>query len=187
MDTTLVTGATGLVGFHVVQALLKRGRHVRVLVRSIDKGQALPPGACELVQGDGTDAAAVRRAMEGGHSPPPCPRGSPVFSMGALSFRCRLRSTRRQSPAGSGRVIAFEPPVLPIPPSPFPLGRCPFAAKGGQVVFGPRPRFLPAPVAGGGGRTSSRGWREPRPADGGSMNSCDRGWGPNVSIGKHIS
>ena len=65
MDTTLVTGATGLVGYHIVQALLQRGRRVKAFVRSIDKGKALLPSTCELVQGDITDLAAVRRAMEG--------------------------------------------------------------------------------------------------------------------------
>ena len=65
MDTTLVTGATGLVGYHIVQSLLQRGRRIRVLVRSIDKGRALLPEACELVQGDITDQVAVQRAMEG--------------------------------------------------------------------------------------------------------------------------
>jgi len=65
MDATLVTGSTGLVGYHIVHALLQRGRRVKVLVRSIDKGKALLPEACELVQGDITDQAAVRRAMQG--------------------------------------------------------------------------------------------------------------------------
>ncbi len=65
MDATLVTGSTGLVGFHIVQALLQRGRCVKALVRSIDKGKALLPDACELVQGDITDRVAVRRAMQG--------------------------------------------------------------------------------------------------------------------------
>lgn len=65
MEATLVTGSTGLVGYHVVQALLKRGRPVKALVRSIDRGKAVLPEACELVQGDITDPEAVRRAMEG--------------------------------------------------------------------------------------------------------------------------
>jgi len=65
MDTTLVTGSTGLVGYHIVHALLQRGRSVKALVRSIDKGKALLPSACELVQGYITDQAAVRRAMQG--------------------------------------------------------------------------------------------------------------------------
>ncbi len=65
MDTTLVTGATGLVGYHIAQTLLQRGRCIRALVRSVDKGKALLPEACELVQGDITDPESVRRAMQG--------------------------------------------------------------------------------------------------------------------------
>ncbi len=65
MDATLVTGSTGLVGYHIVHALLQRGRRVKALVRSIDKGKALLPGGCELVQGDITDKVAVERAVQG--------------------------------------------------------------------------------------------------------------------------
>lgn len=65
MDTTFDTGATGLIGSNILQALLQRGRKVKVLVRSIERGKALLPESCELVQGDITDPAAVRRAMEG--------------------------------------------------------------------------------------------------------------------------
>ncbi len=65
METTLVTGSTGLVGYHVVQALCRRGRPVKAFVRSIEKGRAVLPEACELVQGDITEPAAVRGAMEG--------------------------------------------------------------------------------------------------------------------------
>lgn len=65
MDSTLVTGSTGLVGYQIVASLLQRGRQVRVLVRSLEKGKALLPEACEFVKGDITDPAAVRRAMQG--------------------------------------------------------------------------------------------------------------------------
>jgi dihydroflavonol-4-reductase len=65
MDATLVTGSTGLIGYHIVQALLRRGRRVKVLVRSIDKARVLLPEVSEFVQGDITDRVAVRRAMEG--------------------------------------------------------------------------------------------------------------------------
>jgi uncharacterized protein YbjT (DUF2867 family) len=58
----LVTGASGFVGRHVVQALLAAGQNVRALVRDPKKGAA--PG-CELVQGDMTDASSLRRAVEG--------------------------------------------------------------------------------------------------------------------------
>jgi NAD(P)-dependent dehydrogenase (short-subunit alcohol dehydrogenase family) len=37
MEKTLVTGATGLIGYNVVRALLQRGRRVKALVRSIDE------------------------------------------------------------------------------------------------------------------------------------------------------
>jgi dihydroflavonol-4-reductase len=54
-----------MVGYHIVQALLQRGRPVRVMVRSLEKGKALLPAACEFVQGDITNAADARRAMQG--------------------------------------------------------------------------------------------------------------------------
>ena len=64
METTLVTGATGLVGYNVVDALLKRNRKVRALVRSMEKGKRLLPDECELIQGDITDKDSVDKAME---------------------------------------------------------------------------------------------------------------------------
>lgn len=65
VGTTLVTGATGLVGYHVACALVRRGRRVRAFVRSLARGKAVLPEECELAAGDITDRAAVRRAMEG--------------------------------------------------------------------------------------------------------------------------
>jgi dihydroflavonol-4-reductase len=65
LERTLVTGATGLVGYNILQALLGRRRSVRALVRTLDKGKMLLPEACDLVQSDVTDAAAVRRETEG--------------------------------------------------------------------------------------------------------------------------
>lgn len=58
----LVTGASGFVGRHVVQALIATGEDVRCLVRDPEKGASL---GCELAQGDMTDAASLRRAVEG--------------------------------------------------------------------------------------------------------------------------
>jgi NADH dehydrogenase len=58
----LVTGASGFVGRHVVQALLAAGKDVRALVRDPKKGAAL---GCELAEGDMTDGASLRRAVEG--------------------------------------------------------------------------------------------------------------------------
>ena len=63
MTTVLVTGATGRVGRHVVAGLRAAGVTVRALVRTPELA-GFPPGV-ELIQGDITDVAAVRRAAAG--------------------------------------------------------------------------------------------------------------------------
>jgi len=62
---TLLTGGTGIVGNAIATELVRRGRPIRALVRSLERGRALLPDACELVEGDVTDAASVARAVEG--------------------------------------------------------------------------------------------------------------------------
>jgi uncharacterized protein YbjT (DUF2867 family) len=57
----LLTGGTGFVGGHVLKALRAAGRPVRCLVR--DPSKAKLDG--ELVQGDMTDSASLKRAVEG--------------------------------------------------------------------------------------------------------------------------
>jgi len=65
METALVTGATGLVGFNIVGSLLKRDWKVKALVRSIEKGKRLLPEQCELVPGDILDKDSLEKAMSG--------------------------------------------------------------------------------------------------------------------------
>ncbi|MCF6170741.1 MAG: NAD-dependent epimerase/dehydratase family protein [Bacteroidales bacterium] len=65
MKKTLVTGGTGLAGYNIILALLKRKRKVKALVRSIEKGQRLLPGEVELVAGDITNKESVRQALKG--------------------------------------------------------------------------------------------------------------------------
>ena len=57
----LLSGGTGFVGGHVLEALRAGGRPVRCLVRDPSKAKL----DAELVQGDMTDAASLRTAVEG--------------------------------------------------------------------------------------------------------------------------
>ena len=61
----VVTGGTGFVGGHVVHELRGRELPVRCLVRDPRKASTLAAWGCELVQGDVTDPAALRRAADG--------------------------------------------------------------------------------------------------------------------------
>ena len=61
--TILVTGATGRVGHHVVDQLVKRGAKVRVLTR--DPSKANVPAGVEVAQGDLLDIDALRSAFHG--------------------------------------------------------------------------------------------------------------------------
>ena len=62
---TLVTGATGFVGSHLVRQLLERGERVRVLVRPASSMRALEGLGVEVVRGDLRNASAVHAAMRG--------------------------------------------------------------------------------------------------------------------------
>jgi uncharacterized protein YbjT (DUF2867 family) len=61
----LVTGGSGFVGGHVVHELRAHDLQVRCLVRDPRRGAKLAALGCELVQGDVTDPASLRRAVEG--------------------------------------------------------------------------------------------------------------------------
>jgi nucleoside-diphosphate-sugar epimerase len=61
----LVTGATGLLGSHIVEQLRLRDRPVRALVRRDSDRTWLQTQGVEFVEGDITDPASLRRACAG--------------------------------------------------------------------------------------------------------------------------
>lgn len=61
----LVTGATGLVGMHIVRGLLEEGHGVRALVRPTSDLRGVATLPIETVQGDVLDLASLRRAASG--------------------------------------------------------------------------------------------------------------------------
>jgi uncharacterized protein YbjT (DUF2867 family) len=61
----LVTGATGFIGPKIVHALRAEDLPVRVLARKLKDAETLANWGCEIVEGDMTDAASLRRAVEG--------------------------------------------------------------------------------------------------------------------------
>lgn len=61
----LVTGATGLLGSHIVQKLVEANEPVRVLVRKSSDTSYLDELGVEKAWGDITDAASVKAAMAG--------------------------------------------------------------------------------------------------------------------------
>ena len=65
MPCALVTGATGLVGSHVVQRLRKDGWDVRALVRDASRAGALTHAGVELATGDILEPTAFARAARG--------------------------------------------------------------------------------------------------------------------------
>ena len=65
--TALVTGATGLVGFHIVERLLADGWTVRALARFPDRARDALPHAVDVRQGDVVDQSSFEQAARGCH------------------------------------------------------------------------------------------------------------------------
>ncbi|RME56089.1 MAG: NAD-dependent epimerase/dehydratase family protein [Deltaproteobacteria bacterium] len=62
---TLVTGASGFIGSHVLKRLLARGREVRVLQEPGFRRDHIAGLDCEVLEGDIRDPEAMRRACAG--------------------------------------------------------------------------------------------------------------------------
>jgi len=67
MKRVLVTGATGFIGSHVTQALLRHGYNVRAMVRPGHIGPPTHPNL-SVVTGDVRDPSSITSAIDGCHS-----------------------------------------------------------------------------------------------------------------------
>lgn len=65
MSTILVTGATGVVGSHVVHEILQRGEPARALVRDADRARSVLEGDVELAVGDFAEPHTLDAALDG--------------------------------------------------------------------------------------------------------------------------
>ncbi|HYH57594.1 MAG TPA: NAD-dependent epimerase/dehydratase family protein [Thermoleophilaceae bacterium] len=74
-----LTGGTGFIGGRVAAKLRERGDEVVALVRSPNKAATLRDAGCELVEGDLTDLAAIRRGLEGADA---CIHAAAVYKVG---------------------------------------------------------------------------------------------------------
>jgi nucleoside-diphosphate-sugar epimerase len=68
MSLALVTGATGLVGSHIVDQLLSDGWNVRALARAPEVARSALPAAVDIHAGDVLDEGSFERAAAGCHA-----------------------------------------------------------------------------------------------------------------------
>ena len=61
----LITGATGLLGGHLIQELQQRGDQIRALVLPVENAEKLIVQGVEVVRGDVTDATTLAPAVKG--------------------------------------------------------------------------------------------------------------------------
>jgi nucleoside-diphosphate-sugar epimerase len=93
----LVTGATGFVGGHLVEALRRAGHTVTALVRSPAKGAPLTERGVRLIEGDLHAAQALAAAAEG---------QDVVFHVAAVTSALGAAGFHRPNVEGTARVVA---------------------------------------------------------------------------------
>ena len=108
-DLVLVTGASGFIGGALSRMLVARGCRVRVLARASSPRSNIP-ASCELFEGDITDEASVRAAMQGvsrvfhvaAHYRLWAPDPAPVFDINVRGTEIVMREALR---AGVERIV----------------------------------------------------------------------------------
>jgi nucleoside-diphosphate-sugar epimerase len=108
MANVLVTGASGLIGMHLTEALLARGHQVACLVRKSSPLDHLRSLAVELLFGDVTEPDGLAAAVDG---------RSVVYHVAGIMQPYRIADFYRVNTEGSRNVAAAcaaagRPPVL---------------------------------------------------------------------------
>lgn len=104
-----LTGATGFVGWHLLEALLARGDQVRCLARPASR-RLLEGASVEVVVGDLTDFEAIRRAVEGAEAVYHCAADYRLYVEDpAAMYRANVEGTRNvlraAAESGAQRVV----------------------------------------------------------------------------------
>jgi dihydroflavonol-4-reductase len=107
MDTAFVTGATGFIGRHIVEAIRGRGREVRCLVRSPSRADHLRRQGIELVTGSLEDVGGWAQRLAGCDT---------VFHAGGLVAARRRSELFAINGRAVGRLAAACA-ALPNPPT----------------------------------------------------------------------
>jgi len=146
--SALVTGATGMLGRHLVELLLQQGVTVRAFARPGSDVSHLRAAGVDLVYGNAGDVEAIRRAVEGtdilfhfaAYLTVSAPFGaagdSPLYQSVNVDFTEHLLSAARESGlsrfifASSNSVYALDAPV----PTPEDAPLQPLSAYGRSKV-----------------------------------------------------
>lgn len=122
----VIAGVTGHTGAATAEALLARGKTVRAIVRSAEKGESWKRRGCEVALADLADPAALAKALEGAEgayllSPPNfaakdflADRKALVEKLAEAVKRARLRnlvflsSVGAQHAAGTGPIVTVH-------------------------------------------------------------------------------
>lgn len=96
VETLLVTGATGFVGSHVLEAYQRMGLRLRALVRKSDDARRLSALGVQCIVGSLEDAAALRGAMKGAEA---------VLHLAAATKARSMDEYQRANVAGTQSVV----------------------------------------------------------------------------------
>jgi len=104
MKRCLVTGASGFVGGHIAERLLRDGWKVRTVVRASSRQDHLRQWGVELVNGDLTDDATLKQALDGVNAV--------VHAAAKVGDWGPLQDYRRVNVEGLKQLFAACPPNL---------------------------------------------------------------------------